>query len=302
VSVLDSLDLRSLSVATAVATLPLGALSLLALRLAPEVRGPRQWTRASGCVVGSLRLYVVGGGLAPVSFFADLLGVLALVLILEGLRAGRPGAPAGRRLSAVLVTVMVAFLIWFSAVDPRPERRAGAASAAMAISALRICSELRRQAERPPLLRLGGAAAFAAMGLGLAYRVAAVSLAGPKPAASLARGNAAVLPMLLTLFAVVGGCAAAFALAAHEVLVRYREAHRDLERLAREDALTGLANRRTLIEHLAQQCADARREARPLALVLLDVDGFKACNDRLGHAGGDAVLVALAACLRRALR
>jgi hypothetical protein len=282
VSVLDSLDLRSLAVATAVATLPLGALSLLALRLAPEVRGPRQWTRASGCVVGSLLLYVVGGGLAPVSFFADLLGVLALVLILEGLRAGRPGAPAGRRLSAVLVTVTVAFLIWFSAVDPRPERRAGAASAAMAISALRICSELRRQAERPPLLRLGGAAAFAAMGL--------------------ARGNAAVLPMLLTLFAVVGGCAAAFALAAHDVLVRYREAHRDLERLAREDALTGLANRRTLLEHLAQQCADARREARPLALVLLDVDGFKACNDRLGHAGGDAVLVALAACLRRALR
>lgn len=57
------------------------------------------------------------------------------------------------------------------------------------------------------------------------------------------------------------------------------------------DPLTGLANRRAFTEHLAADAARARRHGRPLALAMLDIDGFKAINDRLGHAAGDHALV-----------
>jgi diguanylate cyclase (GGDEF)-like protein len=58
---------------------------------------------------------------------------------------------------------------------------------------------------------------------------------------------------------------------------------------ARQDSLTGLANRRGLHEHL-----DAALAAGPVALLLVDLDGFKEINDTLGHAAGDDLLVDLA--------
>ena len=67
---------------------------------------------------------------------------------------------------------------------------------------------------------------------------------------------------------------------------RYREARR----LADLDALTGLHNRRYFHETLAREVARAQRYNRSLALVVFDLDDFKAINDRIGHLSGDAVL------------
>jgi diguanylate cyclase (GGDEF)-like protein len=64
---------------------------------------------------------------------------------------------------------------------------------------------------------------------------------------------------------------------------------------SRRDPLTGLANRRAFEEELAREVARAVRAGAPLAVVALDVDRFKAVNDRHGHAAGDAVLRELAA-------
>ncbi len=61
-------------------------------------------------------------------------------------------------------------------------------------------------------------------------------------------------------------------------------------RLARTDHLTGLANRRALITALR----DALASGRPLALLLLDLDGFKTVNDTHGHGAGDQLLIAVA--------
>jgi diguanylate cyclase (GGDEF)-like protein len=71
---------------------------------------------------------------------------------------------------------------------------------------------------------------------------------------------------------------------------------------ARQDALTGLANRGTFEQALAREVARAQRYARPLALVLFDLDAFKARNDRLGHAAGDAALARVGSALRRLSR
>lgn len=59
---------------------------------------------------------------------------------------------------------------------------------------------------------------------------------------------------------------------------------------ALHDSLTGLANRQLLIECLEQACLRADRDGTPLAVFLIDLDGFKQVNDRFGHAVGDEVL------------
>jgi diguanylate cyclase (GGDEF)-like protein/PAS domain S-box-containing protein len=69
---------------------------------------------------------------------------------------------------------------------------------------------------------------------------------------------------------------------------------RELERLARVDALTGLANRRQFEEELAAAVARATRTGAALMVVSLDLDKFKQINDTLGHAAGDEVLVEFA--------
>lgn len=65
---------------------------------------------------------------------------------------------------------------------------------------------------------------------------------------------------------------------------------KQLERLALYDALTGLGNRNLFLRQLDHLVAIARRRKEEVALLVMDLDGFKEVNDRLGHAGGDAVL------------
>jgi diguanylate cyclase (GGDEF)-like protein len=67
-----------------------------------------------------------------------------------------------------------------------------------------------------------------------------------------------------------------------------------LERLAAEDALTGLANRRTLEHLLPREIERARRYAHPISVAFADIDHFKLVNDRFGHAIGDLVLKRIA--------
>ena len=81
--------------------------------------------------------------------------------------------------------------------------------------------------------------------------------------------------------------------------VAAEERLRQLEYLARHDQLTGLLNRRAFDEALSD--AMLIGADRPVAVVMIDLDGFKPVNDRHGHAAGDAILVELAARLRSAV-
>jgi diguanylate cyclase (GGDEF)-like protein len=71
---------------------------------------------------------------------------------------------------------------------------------------------------------------------------------------------------------------------------------------ALHDALTGLPNRALLMDRLEMAVDRSRRTGSPLAVMFLDLDGFKHVNDTLGHGAGDSVLVALAHRLRAMLR
>jgi diguanylate cyclase (GGDEF)-like protein/PAS domain S-box-containing protein len=81
-----------------------------------------------------------------------------------------------------------------------------------------------------------------------------------------------------------------------------QEAEARIQRLAHYDALTGLPNRVLLEDRVRLALAAVRRSARPLALMFLDLDHFKAINDSLGNRAGDAVLIELARRLRHLVR
>lgn len=78
--------------------------------------------------------------------------------------------------------------------------------------------------------------------------------------------------------------------------------HEEIYRLMMSDGLTGLANRRAFEDALNRELSRAARYARPLSLLMIDVDHFKRVNDSLGHLAGDAALRQVGATLKSNLR
>ena len=86
-----------------------------------------------------------------------------------------------------------------------------------------------------------------------------------------------------------------------DVTSRKRSEHR-LRHLADHDPLTGVANRRRLVSDLARRLVHAGRDGERGAVLVLDLDGFKAINDTQGHEAGDELLSTVAVALRQRLR
>lgn len=205
---------------------------------------------------------------------------LALLLFLKFFE--RPLSVGHRVLLGVQAAGGAACLLW-----PRPDDvyyllppavLAGAASAAEVVRFL-TTSALRRAPYARLLLAatllVVGAAAFdggGVLGLGIGGSVP-FALSGP------------------AFFLLMSAFLAAMA----DRLARLRLA-------ASTDPLTGLANRAVLFDRLNLEIARARRHAHPVALAILDLDGFKGFNDRFGHVPGDRLLVAVSGALRAAIR
>lgn len=183
-----------------------------------------------------------------------------------------------------------------------------------ALGALLGRDEATRQAELGPLVdRLLDYAGRHILGIdqSMARQLRAIATGTPPAqawAAERASHDAAVEPMLRALnrlFRAVADRNRALEEANRLLEARIDErtrhlaiANERLERMARTDALTGLANRRLALERLDECWA----EGGELAVVLMDADGFKSVNDTFGHEAGDRVLVAVARALREAIR
>jgi diguanylate cyclase (GGDEF)-like protein len=83
---------------------------------------------------------------------------------------------------------------------------------------------------------------------------------------------------------------------------RLQRSRDELHHQALHDPLTGLPNRALFMEHLEHAIARSRRRGTPITVMFLDLDGFKAVNDTLGHEAGDQVLASVAEGLQRSLR
>jgi diguanylate cyclase (GGDEF)-like protein len=148
---------------------------------------------------------------------------------------------------------------------------------------------------------------FFCQGIAMWLPVLATALRDPMP--PMAHGAALGLAVLLALQSfylhdvgvrVVQGIRLQLANAA--LAAQLQQALGAMARQAVTDPLTGLPNRRALDTALAAQCALASREGRPCAVLMLDLDRFKAINDTHGHAVGDAVLRAFGQRLQAQLR
>jgi diguanylate cyclase (GGDEF)-like protein len=98
--------------------------------------------------------------------------------------------------------------------------------------------------------------------------------------------------IVVTMLAGVGGLISRLQARVDDLVSRLSET-------ARRDVLTGLLNRRGFEERFEAELARATRAERPVALILCDLDHFKAVNDRLGHPAGDAALLRVAGILER---
>jgi len=85
-------------------------------------------------------------------------------------------------------------------------------------------------------------------------------------------------------------------------ITHIKNVERELLRLAHQDSLTGLANRRFFGERVSATLKQAQRRKTPVLLALADIDNFKSINDTYGHAIGDAVLSEVGRCLQRLVR
>ena len=104
--------------------------------------------------------------------------------------------------------------------------------------------------------------------------------------------------LLLGSFAMLAGLFLAY----RRAQARERRAQLRIEHLAHFDLVTGLPNRALLADRLAQETARSRRSSLGFAVLLFDLDGFKAVNDTWGHAAGDRVLALVAERARKCVR
>jgi len=236
-----------------------------------------------------------------------------------------------RRVTVLAASVDAAFLVFFLAVDSPLLAWLNVVSIAMYVAAYAL---LMRRRNFPALLLIWtevvGHAAIGTLLVGwdsgfhyyLLMFIPAIVVSG-----SLRR---VALPLIVLLVAYMGLHEAAhvvgtlapmrdtalqilnlfnvsifFAMASYTARFYYelvRKSERKLRDLATLDALTGLSNRRHLIELALPEIARARDAAQPVSLVLADIDDFKHINDSCGHEAGDLVLIRASGLFREACR
>jgi two-component system, cell cycle response regulator len=135
-------------------------------------------------------------------------------------------------------------------------------------------------------------------GSGLETLAAAGAGGGGAAVPALAAESLGPLPSLPLAALVLGASVAVM----HRVRSRLDADRVRLQSTAVTDPLTGLVNRRALLERVDYEVARHARAGHRFAVVAIDLDGFKLVNDRFGHAAGDEVLADVAAALRSAVR
>jgi diguanylate cyclase (GGDEF)-like protein len=132
----------------------------------------------------------------------------------------------------------------------------------------------------------------------IAWRLFKPLFDAARHAEQMTRGTAPLEPLKVARDDEVGHLTTAF----NRLLLKLLGSQAELERMAHHDSLTGLPNRRLLIDRMTQALARARRNKTRVAALFMDLDGFKPINDTLGHEAGDEALRVVAKRFTQAIR
>jgi diguanylate cyclase (GGDEF)-like protein len=226
----------------------------------------------------------------------NLAGVIALLTLHRGIRlfVGRPGG--FRTYAIALAVVLLAAAIGLS--PGGGSVRVVITSTVLALLALTMSRDLIVHARDDLQLRwpaaLGMPMIFAAAGF--AFRAGRAALNPDSVASEMIRDSALNVGSALAYIVLT--------LAFHATLMALVTARltAQLRHRSRHDGLTGLLDRRAIDEALQAQIQRSRRTGETFSVLMLDLDHFKAINDRFGHAAGDRALKHVAGLLREVLR
>lgn len=266
--------------------------------LARATKGPRDavfdWSRGMLCVGAAFLIIFFRAQLGPFYLYV-VANALVMAFPLLALRAYSrlfatrfPARPV-----AVLFVVQVTALVAFQVTDVPRELAVIVLCTSLALEFAAVAALIARHRRgTAPMVHRVATGTMALLALLFVLRVGA-TLAGASPSFGPAAKSGVEIVTLLVTSLVLVGSTVAFVLMALD-----RQYRSELEN-AQRDALTGLYTRDALFDALRgiESVAGGR-----YALVMIDVDHFKAINDRHGHAAGDAVLAEIGAMLRRSVR
>ena len=225
----------------------------------------------------------------------NVFGVVAMTLH-RGIRLF-VGAPPSMRACALALTIVL-YASWLGLAPANAVLRVSVNSAVLTVIVLGIAADLYRYGRKVVRRRhswllsvplVAAAAGFSMRGLRALWNPGSVTTEMIADSALNVGSAIAYIVIALTFHATLIGLVFGRLLA-------------DLHHRSRHDGLTGLLNRRAMEETLLSQVQRSRRTGEPFTVLMLDLDHFKAINDRHGHAAGDRALKHTAAALKAELR
>ncbi|OAF07641.1 diguanylate cyclase [Bradyrhizobium centrolobii] len=265
--------------------LALGLIWAYVMRSYPNFEAARYWTaaavlQASGAGISMLRDYMdpafplVGGG--GLMIFASCLACMGVTRFYH--------KPVSWPVAIAISIVSSAGLAWFLVVVDYMPARVLIYSIAQSTPVLMALPLLlgKQDGRENPGARLAAIVAFMILGVHVVRSGAALTGLGGGITAVNFNGLQALLTLILVFLAMAWnfGC----------LLMAIERLRNEVADLALLDDLTGVANRRHLLQRLTEECARSERSGKPFSLLLIDIDGFKTINDTHGHAAGDACL------------
>jgi len=267
--------------------LALGLIWAYVMRCYPSFEAARFWTcsafvAAAGAAMATLRV-VYPDSVVPLLFAGTAL-ILAICLASMGIRTFF-GQPAQWRQTLLITGLGAAGLCLFTFVhDSIPGRMTvfTTAQALPMVLSLKLLLTRHEEGRINPGARLAGIVTILIMCIFIARWLGAVTTMGGD--FSYMQFSPAQSVVILVLVFLSMSLNFGFLLMAMD---RLRNEVADLALL---DDLTGVGNRRYLVQRLSEECARSERSGQPFALLVIDLDGFKGINDTHGHAAGDACL------------